>query len=67
MIAMMNNEDNFIGPVNIGTQFEFSMLDLAKEIKRLIPDSKSNIVFKVLPQDDPKQRRADNTLAKEKL
>lgn len=67
MIAMMNNEDNFVGPVNIGTQFEFSMLDLAKEIKRLIPDSKSNIVFKVLPQDDPKQRRADNTLAKEKL
>lgn len=67
MIAMMNNEDNFIGPVNIGTQFEFSMLDLAKEIKRLIPESKSNIVFKPLPQDDPKQRRADNTLAKEKL
>lgn len=67
MIAMMNNEDNFIGPVNIGTQFEFSMLDLAKEIKRLIPESKSNIIFKVLPQDDPKQRRADNTLAKEKL
>lgn len=67
MIAMMNNEDSFIGPVNIGTQFEFSMLDLAKEIKRLIPESKSNIVFKPLPQDDPKQRRADNTLAKEKL
>lgn len=67
MITMMNNEKSFIWPVNIWTQFEFSMLELAKEIKRLIPESKSQIIFKPLPQDDPKQRRADNTLAKEQL
>lgn len=67
MIKMMNSDINFIGPVNIWTQFEFSMLELANIVKKLIPWSKSEIVFKPLPHDDPKQRRADTNLAKEKL
>ena len=67
MIRMMNNEIWFIWPVNIGTQFEFSMKELANQILELIPESTSKIVFEPLPQDDPKQRRADNRLAKEKL
>ena len=67
MIKMMNNETWFIWPVNIGTQFEFTVKELANEILNLIPESSSKIIYKPLPQDDPKQRRADNRLAKEKL
>ena len=64
---MMNNDQEFIGPVNIGTQFEFTIKELAEKIKGLIPESTSKIVYKDLPQDDPKKRKADNSLAKEKL
>lgn len=67
MIQMMNNPSNFIGPVNLGTQYEFSIQELAETILKLIPESTSKIVYCPLPYDDPKQRRADNTLAKEKL
>ncbi|NCU42565.1 MAG: NAD-dependent epimerase/dehydratase family protein, partial [Candidatus Moranbacteria bacterium] len=67
MVRMMRNEDNFIGPVNIGNPREFTMKQLAEEILKLIPESTSKIVYKPLPQDDPKQRRPDITLAKEKL
>lgn len=66
MIRMMKTSDDFIGPVNIGNPGEFTMLDLAKKIIALT-DSKSRIIFKPLPEDDPKQRRPDITLAKEKL
>lgn len=67
MIAMMNNEQWFIGPVNIGTQYEFTMKELAMLVLKLIPESTSKIVYEPLPWDDPKQRRADSSLAKEKL
>ena len=67
MAKMMNNEIWFIWPVNIGTEFEFSMNELAKLVLKLIPESTSKIIYQPLPWDDPKQRRADNTLAKEKL
>ncbi|MCX6823032.1 MAG: SDR family oxidoreductase [candidate division SR1 bacterium] len=67
MIKMMNNEQGFIGPVNIGTEFEFTMKELAQTITKLIPGNTSNIIYKPLPSDDPKQRRANNQLAKEKL
>lgn len=67
MISMMNNEQWFIWPVNIGTPFEFTMKWLAELIKKCIPESTSKIVYQALPPDDPKQRRADNSLAKEKL
>ena len=67
MIRMMNNEIWFIWPVNIGTEFEFTMKDLAEIIKKLIPWNTSKIIYEQLPADDPKQRRANNRLAKEKL
>lgn len=67
MIAMMNNDQNFVGPVNIGNPVEFTMLDLAKAVLKLIPESTSQIVFQDLPQDDPKQRQPDISLAKSKL
>ena len=66
MVRMMNTPDNFTGPVNLGNPNEFSMLELAKEIID-ITGSKSKLIFKPLPQDDPKQRQPDITLAKEKL
>ncbi len=54
------------GPCNLGTQFEFTMLDLAKLVLELTGSS-SEIVFEPLPIDDPTQRRPDTTLAKEAL
>lgn len=66
MIRMMNTEDNFIGPINIGNQGEFTMIELAKEIID-ITGSKSKLVYLPLPKDDPMQRKPDITLAKEKL
>jgi|SRR3989339_453033 len=67
MIRMMNNNKNFIGPVNIGNPNEFTMNQLAKLILKLIPESSSQIIFKDLPKDDPKRRRPDISLAKEML
>ncbi len=67
MIKMMNNEQGFIWPVNIWTEFEFTMKELAQTITKLVPGNTSNIIYKPLPSDDPKQRRANNQLAKEKL
>jgi len=67
MEKMMNNNDNFIGPVNLGNPDEFTMLELAKKVLELIPESKSQIVYQNLPDDDPTRRRPDITLAKEKL
>ena len=66
MIRMMNTPDDFTGPVNIGNPNEFSILELAKKVIELT-GSKSKIIFKPLPHDDPKQRQPDITLAKEKL
>jgi len=66
MIKMMNNEQGFIGPVNLGNPGEFTMLELAEKVIQLT-NSKSKITFLPLPQDDPKQRKPDISLAKEKL
>jgi UDP-glucuronate decarboxylase len=66
MIRMMNTGDDFTGPVNIGNPGEFSMLELANEVIRLA-GSQSKIIFEPLPQDDPKQRKPDISLAYEKL
>ena len=66
MIKMMDTPDDFMGPVNIGNPNEFSMIELANEIKDLT-GSKSEIVYKPLPADDPVQRRPDISLAKERL
>lgn len=65
MITLMNIED-FMGPVNVGNDGEYTILDLAKIIIELT-NSSSKIVFKSLPSDDPCQRKPDLSLAKEKL
>lgn len=66
MIKMMRTEDSFIGPVNIGNPEEITILDLANEILKLT-GSKSKLVFRDIPNDDPRKRQPDTTLAKEKL
>lgn len=66
MMALMASKDDFIGPVNIGNPSEFSILELANQIIAQT-NSKSLLVFHPLPEDDPKQRRPDITLAQEKL
>lgn len=67
MVRMMNNEQSFIGPVNIGNPDEFTIKELAEKVLTLLPQSTSQIVYKPLPQDDPRQRQPDISLANEKL
>ncbi len=66
MIRMMNSPSGFTGPVNIGNPGEFTMLELAKQVIALT-QSRSQLVYLPLPQDDPKQRQPDITLANDKL
>ncbi len=66
MIRMMENDHNFIGPVNLGNPVENSILEFARQIISLTGSS-SSIIHNPLPKDDPKQRRPDITLATEKL
>ena len=66
IIAMMNNEHNFIGPVNIGNPTEFTILELAEKIIEL-SGSSSRLIHKPLPSDDPTRRRPDISLAKSEL
>lgn len=66
MITMMNTDDSFTGPVNIGNPNEFTMLELAREIIDIC-GTKSKIIYLPLPEDDPTQRKPDISLAKEKL
>ena len=66
MIKMMDNEQNFAGPVNLGNPQEFTMIELAQKVLD-ITKSNSKIVYKELPQDDPMQRKPDITLAKKEL
>lgn len=66
MIRMMNSENGFIGPVNIGNPNEFTILELAEKVIKLT-HSKSKIIHLKAPQDDPTQRQPNISLAKEKL
>ncbi|MFA6171785.1 MAG: UDP-glucuronic acid decarboxylase family protein [Patescibacteria group bacterium] len=66
IIKMMNNKKGLIGPVNIGNPGEFSIKKLAEEVIRLT-GGKSKIIYKELPEDDPKQRQPDISLAKKEL
>jgi len=66
MIKIMDTPDSFTGPVNIGSPMEFTILELAKTVTELT-GSNSQIEFKPLPQDDPKQRQPDINLAREML
>ena len=62
----MDSDDPFTGPVNTGHPGEFTILELAENVIEMT-GSKSKIIFEDLPQDDPKHRQPDITLAKEKL
>ena len=62
MVRTMNTGPDFTGPVNIGNPVEFTMIELADLVIKLT-GSKSKLVFKELPQDDPKQRKPDISLA----
>lgn len=66
MIRLMNNEQGFIGPVNIGNPGEFTILELAKLVLEMT-NSRSELSFRPLPQDDPLQRKPDISLAKKEL
>ncbi len=63
LVKMMQSPDDFTGPVNIGNPNEYSILELAQKIMEKT-GSRSKIVYKPLPQDDPLKRRPDITLAK---
>lgn len=65
-IRFMQTEQAITGPINLGNPAEFSMLQLAQEILKLT-GSRSKLIFKPLPSDDPKQRRPDITLARNLL
>lgn len=66
LIKLMNNEKNFIGPVNLGNPCEYKIEDFATLIIELT-NSKSEIVYKPLPCDDPLQREPDISLAQNTL
>jgi UDP-glucuronate decarboxylase len=63
---LMRSDDSVTGPVNIGNPGEFTIAQLANQIVDLV-GSKSTVVYKPLPKDDPKQRRPDISVATEKL
>jgi len=66
IIKMMNSRKDFVGPVNLGNPEEFTILELAKKIIELT-NSKSQLVFKELPEDDPRKRKPDISLAEKEL
>ena len=66
LVAMMHTPNRVTGPVNLGNPGEFTVRELAESIIRLT-GSKSKIVYKPLPQDDPARRKPDITLARELL
>jgi UDP-glucuronate decarboxylase len=65
-IRLMNSDASVTGPINLGNPGEFTMIELAENIIELT-NSSSELIFKPLPEDDPKQRRPDITLAKQHL
>jgi len=63
LIKMMNTGDDITGPINLGNPNEFTILELATKVLELT-NSKSKLIYKNLPEDDPKQRKPDISLAK---
>lgn len=61
MIRLMNSE--YIGPVNLGNPGEYTILELAQKIQKMV-NPEAEIIFKPLPQDDPRQRKPDITRAR---
>ena len=66
MIRVMNTDNTFHGPINLGNPHEFTIKELAEIILKMIP-TKSKLIYKDLPSDDPIKRKPDITLAKNKL
>jgi UDP-glucuronate decarboxylase len=66
LARLMDSSDSFTGPVNLGNSDEFTILDLAKKVIALTK-SRSKIVLRPLPSDDPMQRQPDIALAKKRL
>lgn len=66
MVRMMATEDSFVGPVNVGNPGEFTIKELAEKVIEMT-GSRSRLVYKPLPADDPTQRKPDIALAKKKL
>ena len=66
MMAMMNGDDSFVGPVNLGNPGEFTVKQLAELVIELT-GSKSALTFMPRPSDDPTQRKPDISLAQKKL
>lgn len=66
MMRLMASGEDFTGPVNIGNPGEFTMLQLAETVLKLVGGS-SKLVFQPLPSDDPKQRQPDISLARQEL
>ena len=67
LVRMMNNEQGFVGPVNLGNPVEFTIRQLAEKVLEMIPGSRSTICTRPLPGDDPRQRRPDISLAMREL
>ena len=65
-VRLMNSDESITGPINLGNPGEFTMLELADNILKLT-NSSSELIYEPLPEDDPKQRRPDISLAKEQL
>ena len=66
ILRMMNSDNDFVGPVNIGNPSEFTMVELAELVKSKTRSS-SELVYRPLPMNDPTQRKPDISLAREKL
>jgi UDP-glucuronate decarboxylase len=66
LVRMMNTREEFTGPVNVGNPVEFTILELAQKIISMT-GSRSKIVYKPLPSDDPIQRQPNIDLAKKEL
>ena len=66
ILRMMNSDNDFVGPVNIGNPSEVTMVELAELVKSKTRSS-SELVYRPLPMNDPTQRKPDISLAREKL
>ncbi|HKN18399.1 MAG TPA: UDP-glucuronic acid decarboxylase family protein [Dissulfurispiraceae bacterium] len=66
LVKLMDSPDDLTGPVNLGNPVEFSILELAEKVTAMT-GSRSKVVYKPLPQDDPMQRQPDITVAKKEL
>jgi UDP-glucuronate decarboxylase len=67
LFKYMDSTEKYLGPINMGNPVEFTMLELAKLVLSLIPESKSKIKFLTLPDDDPKRRKPCIKLASKRL